>query len=117
MDILYKNKTIEKQCTDLKEAKKLYGCYGENILGRINLLVAMKSFQDVCNYPGLNCHLLSGKLNGYWSIDVKGRKCSLRIILCPLNGDGEKVKIDDDFANECKLINIIFIEEVSNHYE
>lgn len=117
MDIVYKNKTVEKQCTNLKKAKKEFGNYGEDVIGKINLIESMPVFRDVMNYIPFHCHQLSGQQKNFWAIDVKGRKCSLRIIIVPLNEDRQIVIADDDFANTCKSLSIVLIEEVSNHYE
>lgn len=117
MDIKYKNKTLEKQCTDLRKAKKNFGNFGEDVIQKITLIESMTSFKDILNYPSLHCHQLKGTLKNYWAIDVKGRKCSLRMIIAPLDEDGKIVIADDDFHNKCKSLSIILIEEVSDHYE
>lgn len=117
MNIQYKNDTVKKQCTDLKKAKKYFGEYADDVLGRINIIEEMTSFKDLLGLPFLHCHSLSGKRKNYWAIDVKGRKCSLRIILAPLDENGNIIQLDADFSNKCTSLNIILIEEVSNHYE
>lgn len=117
MNIQYKNNKVEKQCTDYKKAKKDFGEYAYDVLGKINLIEEMNSFKDLLNFPSLHCHSLNGKYKNYWAIDVKGRKCSLRIILAPLDENGNIVKPDFDFSNKCVSLNIILIEEVNNHYE
>lgn len=117
MNIKYKNKTVQKQCTELRRAKKDFGIFGEDVIAKINLIEEMASFHDIINYPTLHCHQLNGKLKNFWSIDVKGRKCSLRMILAPLDDDEKMVEADANFASTCKSLNIILIEEVNNHYE
>jgi len=117
MDIIYRSKNVEKQCRDLKKAQKDFASFGEKIIAKINLIESMESFSDIMNYSPFHCHKLSGKLKDYWSIYVNGRKCSLRMIIAPVDDNGQIVASDYDFANTCKLLNIVLIEEVSNHYE
>lgn len=117
MNIQYKNNTVKKQCTDRKKAKKDFGEYADDVLGKINLIEEMTSFKDLLSLSSLRCHSLSGKSKNYWAIDVKGKKCSLRIILAPLDENGNIIQPDADFPNKCTSLNIILIEEVSNHYE
>lgn len=117
MDIQYKSNKVKKQCTDLKSAKKDFTEYAEKVLATINMIEQMTSFKDLLLYPPAHCHKLEGKNEIYWAIDVNGRKCSLRIILAPLDEVGNIVIPDSNFATNCISLNIILIKEVSNHYE
>lgn len=117
MKIIYKNNKVEKQCNNLKEAKKSFGRYGEDVIACKNLLESMGSFSDVMNYPPLHCHKLKGEMKNMWGIDVKSRKCSLRIVIAPLDEKGKKVLADSNFAITCKELKVVLIEEVGNHYE
>lgn len=117
MKIQYKNDKVKKQCTDIKKAKKDFSEYAENILATINMIEQMPSFKDLLLYPPAHCHPLKGESEAYWTIDVKGRKCSLRMILAPLDENGNIVLPDANFTTNCISLNIILIKEVSNHYE
>ena len=117
MKIMYKNKDTERICTDLKYANKKMNTYGRDLLGKINLIKNMLSFEEVMVYSPFHCHRLQGGLKDFWSLDVKGRKCQWRIIVAPVDEDGNIVKANDRFNNISKTLNIILIEEVSKHYE
>jgi hypothetical protein len=56
-------------------------------------------------------------MEDYWSLDIKGRKCSWRLIVAPLDAEQNIIKAGADFSKECVQIKIILVEGVSNHYE
>lgn len=117
MNIKYKNKALERQCTDLKKAKMEFGKMGEDVIAKINIIECANSFMDLVNLQSLRCHGLHGHLNDYWAIDVKGKENKLRIILAPLDENGQIVVADNDFFKICKTLKIVLIKEVSGHYE
>ena len=87
MELVYKNDKVKKQCTSVKEAKKLFGgntLLATNLLSRIN---ALKS--AIIMMPTFHFHALNDKgrkrLKGYFAIDVKTRRDAWRIILRPLD--------------------------------
>ena len=55
MELVYKNDKVKKQCTSVKEAKKLFGgntLLATNLLFRINALksaIAMKAYNNDAN--------------------------------------------------------------------
>ncbi|MGL5977775.1 MAG: hypothetical protein ACRCZJ_02110 [Erysipelotrichaceae bacterium] len=123
LKIIYNSKKIEEQCTLKPKAKKLFG--GNNILvisllARINALENAECIKDIIVQPTFHFHKLKHKqgrdLEGYFSIDVKSRKDSWRIILQPLD-DQENVYNPCNIDQIASKVKIIEIMEVSNHYD
>lgn len=112
MQVSYRNKRIEKQCTNLREAKKAYSAKVANkLLKRVNFLIAAENLESVINYPIHHFHDLKGDQEGLYAIDIDGRRGSYRLLLSIEGFSKEQV-----FAAASK-ITIIEITEVSNHYE
>lgn len=123
MRVEYANQTVEKQCTSLKETKKLFGGNVQlavSLQARINMLMQADTLHDIIVLPSYRFHNLVNKkrkkLDGYFAIDVKTKKESWRIILQPLNDElqpFESFNIDDI----AKIVRVVEIKEVSDHYE
>lgn len=119
MRVLFANLNIQKQCTDLKAAKKLFGGNSSlaiSLLARVNALQQADVIKDIIVMPTFHFHKLSGNREGFFAIDVKSRKNPWRIILQPLDEYDEPYipcNIDEIAGN----VKIIEIQEVSNHYE
>lgn len=112
MQVSYKNKRIEKQCTNLREAKKAYSeKVAIKLLKRVHFLMAAENLESVINYPIHHFHDLKGNREGLYAIDVDGRRGSYRLLL---SIDGFSKEQVFTAASE---ITIIEITEVSNHYE
>ena len=117
MKIIYKDEDIEKVCTDLRKAKKKLSGFATDLIAKINFIENAASFHDIRSYLPFHCHQLQGNLSKYWALDVKGRKCSWRLIVAPLDADHNIITAGPNFSKECLQIQIILVEEVSNHYE
>ncbi|MCR4782184.1 MAG: hypothetical protein K5851_05550 [Lachnospiraceae bacterium] len=123
MELIYKNSTVEKQCTDLKTAKKLFGGDSKialSLMSRINALEQAETIQDIVVQKQFHFHNLEnkGKKNykGYFAIDVKGRKDKWRIIIEPL--DDNKNSFNPCYIDKiAKYVRVVNVMEVSNHYE
>lgn len=123
MEIVYESQKAERQCSSLKEAKKLFGGdakLAEKLLSRINALKQAQTLKDIVVQPQFHFHKLSNKggknLEGYFAIDIKGRKDPWRLILRPLNERGEP--FDPCNIDEiASMVEIVGITEVSRHYE
>ncbi len=119
MDIIYANDKVEKQCTNLKDAKKLFGgndLLARSLFSRINALKSADVIKDIIVMPTFHFHKLEGQFDGYFAIDVKTRKEPWRIILQPLNDQKECYNPCniDEIAN---IVKIVGVKEVSKHYE
>lgn len=117
--IKYTNSTVQKQCTSMKAARKLFGGneqLARSLHARINSLENAKCIKDIIVQPVLHFHKLQGKEEGFFAIDVKTRRDPWRIILQPLNELEETYspcRIDEIAEN----VRIVEIREVSRHYE
>lgn len=119
MKIIYSNKKVEKQCSSIKEAKKLFGgsdILVENLMSKINIIKNAEVLKDIIVMPPMHFHKLNGKLNGFFAVDVKSRRDKWRIIIQPLDEfEGEYIPCNIDEIAE--YVRIVRIEEVSQHYE
>ncbi len=62
LHIVYKNKKLEKQCTDASEAEKKHGSQmAEKIHQRIDQIKAAESVEFLLRFKIGGCHLLKGK--------------------------------------------------------
>ncbi len=122
MEVVYSTSKIEKQCTVLKEAGKLFGGDKDlavSLMARINALKQAETIKDIIVQPTFHFHKLGNKngrnLEGYFAIDVKSRREQWRIILEPLDENKEPyVPCNIDVIAES--VRIVKIEEVSKHY-
>ena len=119
MKIKYANDKVKKQCTSHKAATKLFGGdkkLATSLLARINAIEGAVVKKDIIAMPSFHFHNLHGNLEGFFAIDVKGRKDKWRIILQPLNKDEQP--FDPCHIDEIAMIvKIVEIREVSAHYE
>lgn len=122
MKILFANKKLEEQCTNLKSANKLFGGNKQlalSLLARINALRQATTIKDIIAQPPLHFHSLKNKngndLKGFYAIDVKSRRDAYRIILQPLD---ETLEPWDSSIDQIALkVKIVEIREISKHYE
>lgn len=123
MKLEYGSDKVRRQCTNIKAAAKLFG--GDRQLAlklhsRINALEQAEVIRDIVVQPTFRFHDLKNKngrnLEGFFAIDVKTKKESWRIILQPLDMDGNPFapcNIDEVSG----IVRIVGIREVSKHYE
>lgn len=116
IEINYRNNRDKKVCTDFRKAKKEVGDRAADKLhSLINFIENAENLMDIKNVPTYNLHPLEGKRKGQFALDL-GRRLGWRLIIIPLDDDGNKWTISD--LNEIyKLTNIVLVWEVSNHYE
>lgn len=123
MEVIYSTLKIEKQCTDLKEAGKLFGGdkgLAVSLMARMNAIRQAETIKDIIVQPTFHFHKLVNKngrnLEGFFAIDVKSRREQWRIIMEPLDKNKESfVPCNIDVIADC--VRIVRIEEVSKHYE
>nr|WP_125713619.1 type II toxin-antitoxin system RelE/ParE family toxin [Companilactobacillus kedongensis] len=119
MKLKYGTKKVEKLCTNLKKSRRELGSRTADVLfGLINLLESSESLEDVNALRIYKLHKLAGNRKNYYALDIDGRFSSYRLIIQPLDKN-DTVIVNDKNLN-LKLfyssINIIKVEEVSNHY-
>ena len=124
MEIEYSNEKVKEQCTSVKAAKKLFG--GDEVLvralfSRIQALGSADTIKDIISQKQIfRFHKLKNKgnkkLEGYFAIDVKSVREPWRIIIQPLDENGEPyIPCDiDKIAGMCRIVEVA---EVSKHYE
>lgn len=111
--MLYRDSKIEKLVTSLSHAKrKLPEQTAVKLFKLITFIKAAENLSDVIALPRYRFHKLEGKLEGLYSLDIAGVRCSYCLI----------VSFDDHVSNtelfqQPQNIELVKIEEVSNHYE
>ena len=102
MQLLYNNSKVQKQCTDLKIAKKLFG---GNAALATSLFARINAMQQA-----------SVNMDGFFAIDVKTRRDPWRIIIQPLD-ENEEPYDPCNIDEIAGVVRIVEVKEVSNHYE
>lgn len=119
MKVNYVNGKVEKQCTSIKEAMKLFGGdkkMATSLLARINAIEQASVIKDIIMMPTFRFHKLQGNLKKFFAIDVKTSRDKWRIIMQPL--DEEEHPFDPLNIDEIAMtVKIVEIREVSAHYE
>lgn len=117
IEIQYKDKDVKKLCTDLKKAKKeLPAIVAEKLHALINLIESADNLKDIDEMQIYHLHPLHGKREGQYALDVAGRKYGYRLVIIPLDADGNEWK-EKDVNVVYKSTEVIIAWEVSNHYE
>lgn len=119
MKIIYADDKVERQCTNIKEATRLFGGNKSlvvSLFARINAILAADTIRDIIAMPPFHFHKLKGDMEGLFAVDVKTRRDQWRIILCPLDENEEKYEPChiDEIALTVKIVKVV---EVSAHYE
>ena len=71
MDITYKNKKLEKICTDAKTAERTYGLQmAEKIQQRIDEITAADTVEMMIQFHIGRCHPLSQNRKGQYAVDL-----------------------------------------------
>ena len=71
LDITYKNKKIEKICTDAKAAEKAYGrAMAEKIHQRIDEISAADTVEMMIRFHIGRCHPLTQNRKGQYAVDL-----------------------------------------------
>ena len=115
MKLLYKNKKIEKLCTDEKKSIKELGTDVSNrLLKTINLLKSATNLKDILVFPQYKLHKLIGDKDEIYSIYL-GKTTGYRLLLIPLYENEIPIKSND--MSIYTMTVCIEIIEVSKHYE
>ena len=70
VQLLYNNSKVQKQCTDLKIAKKLFGgnaALATSLFARINAMQQASVIKDIVMMPTFHFHKLSGNMDGFFA--------------------------------------------------
>lgn len=112
MNIEFKTKKLEKECTKVNEANKAFGLKtARKLIRRLYDIQAANCLADLSPLPPTRCHRLKGKLKQRLAIDLEQPN---RLIFCGIDNRGKILNLD-----EVKFSNITSIKvlEVSKHYD
>ena len=71
MDIIYKSKKLEKQCTDMRVTVKDYGKeMAAKITMRLNEIKSALTVEELVKYRIGRCHPLEGNRRGQFAMDL-----------------------------------------------
>jgi len=123
LEVLYASNKLEKQCTSLREAQRLFGgdaMLAKSLLSRVNAFHQAECLNDIIHTPSFRFHNLHDKgkkkRKGTYAIDVKTIREQWRIIIVPLNQLQERFG-EESIDEIATIVKVIKIEEVSKHYE
>lgn len=113
--ILYKSMAAKEQfCSEYKKKWK----YPEQVKIKLeaaeNFIKNSNSLMDIVNYIPFHFERLKGKRRDEWSIRLGNT--GYRVTMIPCSDAGEEIT-EGDIIAQCKMIKIIKVTEVSNHYE
>ena len=115
MNILYKNKFAEKQfCSRYKKKWKYPEQVRKKLEAAENYMINADSLIDVANYLPFHFERLRGNRKDEWSIRLGNTGYRVTMIPCDEN---ENEILEGDILANCKMIKIVKVTEVSNHYE
>ena len=115
MNILYKNKFAEKQfCSRYKKKWKYPEQVRKKLEAAENYMINADSLMDITNYPPFHFERLRGNRKDEWSIRLGNTGYRVTMIPCDEN---ENEILEGDILANCKMIKIVKVTEVSNHYE
>lgn len=88
------------------------------MLSTINFLENAVSFLDVVCFMPFHLHQLKGKRANSFAIDIHGRKSGFRMIIKLFDGQ-RNICCNETVSNQAKvkIVEIVLVEEVTNHYE
>lgn len=117
MDITYKNRTVEKECTDYGYAKRKFNVIvADKLFSSINYIEQATCFADVINYIPFRFHGLERDRRGTYAIDL-GKKIGYRLIVEPLDEENESLRKEKDIEKIKQCTKIVLVVEVTNHYD
>ena len=82
----------------------------------IALLESAENLQDIAAMQIYHLHSLHGDREGQHALDIAGRRAGYRLIIIPLDAEGNEWK-EKDINIVYQATNVIIAWEVSNHYE
>ena len=112
---MYKNDTAKKQfCSEYKKKWRYPEQVKKKLLSAENFIINADSLMDIAKYPPFHFEHLKGDRKAEWSIRLGNT--GYRDTMAPCYNDGNEI-IGGDILAQCKMIKIVKVTEVSNHYE
>jgi plasmid maintenance system killer protein len=114
MHILYQNDTAKKQfCSEYKKKWRYPEQVKTKLIAAENFILNANSLLDVVSYPPFHFEHLKGKRKAEWSIKLGNT--GYRVTMIPCDDGGNEIT-EGDIISQCKMIRIVKVTEVSNHY-
>ena len=105
IQIQYHDNTVKKLCKDLKKARKdLPENVAEKLHALVNLIESSDNLRDIA------------AMQGQYAMDIAGRRAGYRLVIIPLDADGNEWH-ENDVNVVYSSTEVIIAWEVSNHYE
>lgn len=115
MTILYKNKTAEEQfCSEYKKKWRYPEQVKKKLEAAENFIKSSESLMDIANYSPFRFERLKGNRKDEWSIRLGNT--GYRVTMIPCDDAGSEI-VEGDIMAQCRMIKIVKVTEVSNHYE
>ena len=116
IEIIYRNKAVEKICEDTKEAiRKIGDGPGKKLSKLINALKSAQDLSDIQSMPQYKLHMLKGDRKGVYSLYVSNTRYRLEFL--PLDKDQNILEPLDNEMEMFRQTKYIEIIRISNHYE
>lgn len=74
MEVLFKNKSLERSITDDKRLLKSYGKRAKKIKQRYREMLASATLADLSKLPATGLHPLHGDRAGQWAVKITGNE-------------------------------------------
>jgi proteic killer suppression protein len=101
LQLKYKSKSLEKECTDYSKAIRSYGQNCAKILHRrIQELKAAETLEEMVNFRIGRCHPLKGDYLGKYALDLEH---PLRLIVEP--------EENEDSRYQVKIVNLLEVTD------
>lgn len=115
MQILYKNDTVKQQfCSEYKKKWRYPEQVKKKLESAENFILNSESLKDVATFPPFHFEHLLGDRKNEWSIRLGNT--GYRVTMIPCDDAGKEIT-EGDILLHCKMIKIVKVTEVSNHYE
>ena len=115
MLITYKSKRAEEQFSSSFQKRWRYPEQVKTKLKALeNFIQSAVSLQDIINFPSFHFHHLEGNRKGEWAVYLG--HTGYRVTLIPCDKEGKEI-FGKAMVSECRMITIVEITEVNNHYE
>ena len=106
MNIIFKNKKLEKLANDYSHCQKEFGANGAKVFHkRLQALLYADTLEDIRNMPG-RFHELKHNRKGQWACDLEH---PYRLVFIPRN--------DSDSDNKTEIMSVEIQEIVNYHKE
>ena len=115
MKILFKSEKVENSFSSVYKKKWKYP---EQVKRKLeaaeNFIQNAETLLDIANYPPFRFERLKGNRKEEWSIRLGNT--GYRVTMIPCDACGNEIT-EGDILAQCRMIKVVKVTEVSNHYE